>query len=132
MPGVKRHSSVSGGGGLTRELTDLAASVRDRLKALARPGTDDFAVVLVRYGLERLLYRLSRSEWRDRFVLKGAMVFAVWSLKPPLVILSPSLPSVILRSYRRIFGRSRVNSAKNLRDDDSTRVRRPFTSLRVT
>jgi hypothetical protein len=39
-------------------------------------------VVLVRYGLERLLYRFSRSEWRDRFVLKGAMVFAVWSLKP--------------------------------------------------
>ena len=52
--------------------------------------------------------------------------------KPPLVILSPSLPSVILRSYRRIFGRSRVNSAKNHRDDDSTRVRRPFTSFRVT
>ncbi len=67
---------------MTRELTDLAASVRDRLKALARPGPDEFAVVLVRYGLERLLYRLSRSEWRDRFVLKGAMVFAVWSPKP--------------------------------------------------
>ncbi len=82
MPGVKRHSPLSGGGGLTRELTDLAASVRDRLKALARPGTDEFAVVLVRYGLERLLYRLSRSEWRDRFVLKGAMVFAAWSPKP--------------------------------------------------
>lgn len=67
---------------MTRELTDIAASVRDRLKALARPGPDEFAVVLVRYGLERLLYRLSRSEWRDRFVLKGAMVFAVWSPKP--------------------------------------------------
>lgn len=63
-------------------MVDVAASVRDRLKALTRPGTDEFAAVLVRYGLERLLYRLSRSEWRDRFVLKGAMLFAVWSQSP--------------------------------------------------
>jgi predicted nucleotidyltransferase component of viral defense system len=56
--------------------------VRDRLRALARSGTNEFSFFLARYALERLLYRLSKSEWRDRFVLKGAMLFAVWSHNP--------------------------------------------------
>jgi hypothetical protein len=38
--------------------------------------------VLTRYALERLLYRLSRSKHRDGFILKGAMMFAVWSGDP--------------------------------------------------
>ncbi len=32
----------------------------------------------MRYALERLLYRLSRSEHRNRFILKGAMLFVTW------------------------------------------------------
>jgi len=35
-------------------------------------------LILTRYGLERLLYRLSQSEYRDRFILKGAMLFTLW------------------------------------------------------
>ena len=57
---------------------NTAASVRDRLLALARQRDEDFQVILTRYGLERLLYRLSQSEYRDHFVLKGAMLFALW------------------------------------------------------
>ena len=60
----------------------LACSVRDRLKAIADHRHEDFQDVLLRYGVERLLYRLCRSGWRDRFVLKGAMLFAVWADKP--------------------------------------------------
>ena len=37
-----------------------------------------FEVVLVRFALERLLYRLSQSAHRDRFVLKGGMLVTVW------------------------------------------------------
>jgi hypothetical protein len=33
-----------------------------------------------RYAVERLLYRLSRSEARERFVLKGAVLFYLWYL----------------------------------------------------
>ena len=83
MPGGAGDAAVLGDGDfLKRPVTDLGASVRDRLKALARAGTNEFTAVLGRYGLERLLYRLSKSEWHDRFVLKGAMLFAVWSRKP--------------------------------------------------
>jgi predicted nucleotidyltransferase component of viral defense system len=60
----------------------LANSVRDRLKMLADRRREDFQDVLLRFGLERMLYRLSRSEWRDRFVLKGAMLFTVWADRP--------------------------------------------------
>lgn len=35
-------------------------------------------MILTRYGLERLLYRLSQSEYRNRFILKGAMLFTLW------------------------------------------------------
>jgi len=56
------------------ERRNPAASARDRLLALARDRGEDFQLLLTRYGLERLLYRLSQSRHRDRFVLKGAMV----------------------------------------------------------
>jgi hypothetical protein len=62
--------------------TALACSVRDRLKTLADSRHEDFQDVLLRFGVERLLYRLCRSQWHDRFVLKGAMLFAVWADKP--------------------------------------------------
>ncbi|MBW1660268.1 MAG: nucleotidyl transferase AbiEii/AbiGii toxin family protein [Deltaproteobacteria bacterium] len=39
---------------------------------------EDFNLLLVRYGIERLLYRLSISSHADEFVLKGASLFLVW------------------------------------------------------
>jgi len=57
---------------------DLAASVRARLLNKAKAEQSDFNGVLVRYALERLLYRLSQSAHADRFLLKGAMLFTLW------------------------------------------------------
>jgi predicted nucleotidyltransferase component of viral defense system len=61
---------------------NLAASVRDRLLALARERGEDFQLLLTQYGLERLLYRLGQSGYRDRFILKGAMLFVLWGEQP--------------------------------------------------
>jgi predicted nucleotidyltransferase component of viral defense system len=58
---------------------NLAASVRQRLLNLARERGHVFDVVLVTYGLERLIYRLSISEHRDRFILKGGMLVTLWT-----------------------------------------------------
>jgi predicted nucleotidyltransferase component of viral defense system len=58
---------------------NLAASVRHRLTDLARKQGEDFQLVLTRYVIERLLYRLSRSPYRHEFILKGAMLFRVWT-----------------------------------------------------
>ncbi len=59
----------------------MAHSVRDRLLAIAHRDGADFNILLTRYVVERFLYRLSLSEHRERFVLKGAMLFAVWVKK---------------------------------------------------
>ncbi len=61
---------------------NVAASVRERLYQLAARRNEDFALVLTRYALERLLYRLSLSEHRDRLILKGAMLFHAWAESP--------------------------------------------------
>lgn len=58
---------------------NLTASVHDRLLDLSRKRKEDFQLLLTRYCLERLLYRLSRSSHGNQFILKGAMLFAVWS-----------------------------------------------------
>jgi predicted nucleotidyltransferase component of viral defense system len=61
---------------------DMAASVRQRLLNLAKERGDDFNFVLLRYGLERLLFRLGESRHAGSFVLKGAMLFPLWSGSP--------------------------------------------------
>ena len=59
---------------------NIAASVRQRLKNLSVEMQRDFGLLLVNYGLERLIYRLSVSPYRDRFVLKGGTLVTVWAI----------------------------------------------------
>ncbi len=61
---------------------NLAASIRQKLLNFATRRGEDFGLVLTRYGLERLLYRLSQSRHCDQFVLKGAMLFQLWTDTP--------------------------------------------------
>jgi predicted nucleotidyltransferase component of viral defense system len=57
---------------------NIAASVRARLLNLAKAQGVDFNQVLVRFALERILYRLSHSAHAERFLLKGALLFTLW------------------------------------------------------
>jgi predicted nucleotidyltransferase component of viral defense system len=65
-----------------KDVQDLAASVRARLLNIAKTEQTDFNAVLVRYALERFLYRLGLSAHADHFVLKGAMLFNLWYAMP--------------------------------------------------
>lgn len=58
------------------------ASVRARLLNRAKADRIDFNLILTRYSLERLLYRLSISPWSDQFLLKGALLFDLWFDQP--------------------------------------------------
>lgn len=62
---------------------NLAASVKARLLAVAERRGESFNLLIVRFGVERLLYRLSQSRHADKFLLKGAMLFALWDEKAP-------------------------------------------------
>jgi hypothetical protein len=57
---------------------NIAESVRARLLNLSKQRGDEFQLTLTNYVIERFLYRLGRSQFRDRFVLKGAVLFRVW------------------------------------------------------
>ncbi|OGB29194.1 MAG: hypothetical protein A3F78_01040 [Burkholderiales bacterium RIFCSPLOWO2_12_FULL_61_40] len=88
---------------------DLAASVRARLLNIAKAERTDFNAVLVRYALERFLYRLSQSAHADRFVLKGAMLFNLWYAMPhrptrdvDLLGFGPSDLASIAQAFREI------------------------------
>jgi predicted nucleotidyltransferase component of viral defense system len=65
---------------MTREpARNLAASIRARLLILAQERGEDYQRILGRYAIERFLYRLGRSAYRDKFVLKGATLFTLWT-----------------------------------------------------
>jgi len=59
-----------------------ADSIRARLLIGAQARCEEFNLVLTRYALERWLYRLSASDQRTRFVLKGALLFSLWFNEP--------------------------------------------------
>lgn len=63
---------------------DLAASVRQRLLLLSQKRKEPFDLILARYGIERLLYRLSQSACANRFLLKRVLCFlCLAQLQPP-------------------------------------------------
>lgn len=58
--------------------THVPASILARLLTLAKQRGDDYSLLLNRFALERLLLRLSSSAHANRFLLKGALLFALW------------------------------------------------------
>ena len=63
---------------MARPPINLIASIRQRLLNIAQRQNQPFDVILVRYGLERLLFRLSISEHQKRFILKGGLLVSMW------------------------------------------------------
>lgn len=61
---------------------NLAASILQRLKKYSKENQEDFGLILSRYAIERLIYRLSISDYADQFVLKGAQLFRIWADTP--------------------------------------------------
>lgn len=57
---------------------NLPASIRARLKNHADVTGQEFHLILTRYGLERLMFRLSQSAHAPNFLLKGALAFGLW------------------------------------------------------
>ncbi len=62
--------------------SNLAESIRARLLNLSKSEGSDFSALLTRYALERFLYRIGQSEYVNCFLLKGALLFALWYEMP--------------------------------------------------
>lgn len=59
---------------------NLSRSVHQKLMNKARDTNRPFNELLQYYAMERFLYRLSKSRYSDRFILKGALMFILWDI----------------------------------------------------
>ena len=62
----------------SKDLANLPASVRARLKNRADELGLDFNQAIQYYTMERFLYRLSKTKWADVLIVKGAAMLRVW------------------------------------------------------
>lgn len=65
---------------MKKDIKNLEASIRARLQNEAKETNRSFSEILQYYGMERFLYRFSRSKYADKFILKGALMFTVWQI----------------------------------------------------
>jgi predicted nucleotidyltransferase component of viral defense system len=65
---------------MTEPIKNIAASIQARLKNEAERGARPFAEVLQYYVMERFLYRLSKTQYATKFILKGGLLFYVWDI----------------------------------------------------
>ena len=95
---------------MVKEIKNIGASVRARLLQIAQEKGQTFDLVLTRYAIERLLYRLSESPHADRFVLKGAVLIMTWFEEPfrgtrdlDLLGFGDPNPEVVLGVFKEIL-----------------------------
>jgi hypothetical protein len=65
---------------MRHDIKNIQASIRAQLQNKAKETGQPFSEILQYYGMERFLYRFSRSRYVDRFILKGALLFAAWQI----------------------------------------------------
>ena len=95
---------------MAKKVKNTDASVRARLLKLSKEQAQSFDLVLTRFALERLLFRLSQSRFADRFVLKGAMLLMSWLEEPhrgtrdlDLLGFGDPTPNAMLQTFREIL-----------------------------
>lgn len=98
---------------MAKEVKNIGASVRARLLNLSKANGQSFDLVLTRFALERLLFRLSQSRYADRFVLKGAMLLMSWFEDPhrgtrdlDLLGFGDPNPEAMLATFREILAQN--------------------------
>ena len=63
---------------MAKSVKNIAASVHQRLINKAKESSRPFNELLQYFAIERFIYRLSKSPYADKFILKGALMFSAW------------------------------------------------------
>lgn len=103
---------------MSREIVNMGHSARTRLTMLAKEHGRDASYLFQRYAFERFYYRLGKSQYADKFILKGAALFAVWMGPMFRVTQDADLESMLTPDHeqmRNIF--AEIAQMKNERDD---------------
>ena len=62
-------------------MKNISASIHARLANESQRSKKPFNELLQHYGMERFLYRISKTEYANNFVLKGGLIFTVWEIE---------------------------------------------------
>jgi len=65
---------------MKKEIKNVPASIKERLKNISVSSGRDFNKILRQYVQERFLYRLSKSNYSENFILKGALLFLAYDI----------------------------------------------------
>lgn len=60
---------------MSKELKNIAVSVKERLRNLSLQSGTEFQFLVRQFIQERFLYRLSKSKYANKLILKGALLF---------------------------------------------------------
>lgn len=63
-----------------KPITNIAASIKARLYAIAKQNNVQFNFVTRQYAQERFLFRLSKSKYSSFFILKGSLLFLAYNI----------------------------------------------------
>ena len=66
---------------MVKKNINIAASIKERLRYISIKSGKEFQNLVRQYVQERFLYRLSKSQYADNFILKGALLFLVHDIK---------------------------------------------------
>ena len=99
-------------------VTNFGHSARERLKNLSKASGRDADYLYQRYAFERFYYRIGRSEYSTRFILKGASLFTLWMGPMFRVTQDTDLESTLTPDHEKIAGAFRAIGAARVPVDD--------------
>ena len=98
-------------------VTNVAASIHDRLLNNAHATSRPFNEVLQYFAMERFLYRLSQSDYADSFILKGALMFTAWRAPQSRSTMDIDLLGITDNSVESLVGITKELCLQNVEPD---------------
>jgi len=111
---------------------NISASVHERLLKMARETSRPFNELLQLFAIERFIYRLSKSPHSERFILKGALMFSVWSGPVSRPTMDIDLLGKISNSLEEIQSVMRDACKMDVEDDGMLFDEKTLSAARIT
>lgn len=102
---------------MSKPISNMAASVRQRLLNKTKQTKRPFDELLHYYAMERFLYRLSSSKHSEKFILKGALLFAVWDVPASRATMDIDLLGMIKNDLAGIAAVIKEICSQSVEDD---------------
>lgn len=111
---------------------NTVASIHQRLLNVSKQTGRSFNDLVLFYAIERFLYRLSKSAFADRIVLKGGLMLQVWNVPATRVTRDIDLLGRLSNDLDQIKGMVRAVCAVPVEDDGLVFDPQTVATVRIT